>query len=54
MRPKKISKLLIGTNNKGKLKDPSVNKTMGINNRQSMVIEQKRLAAKAAREARGR
>ena len=39
---------------KGKLIETSVKIPMGRKIRQSMVIEQKRQAAKAAREARGR
>ena len=39
---------------KGKQISTSVNIPMGRKIRQSMVLEQKRLAAKAAREARGR
>ena len=38
---------------KGKLIETSVKIPMGRKIRQSMVLEQKRLAAKAAREARG-
>ena len=42
------------TSKKGKLIETSVKIPMGRKIRQSMVLEQKRLAAKAAREARGR
>ena len=42
------------TSKKGKLIETSVKIPMGRKIRQSMVIEQKRQAAKAAREARGR
>ena len=42
------------TRKKGKLIETSVKIPRGRKIRQSMVLEQKRLAAKAAREARGR
>ena len=42
------------TSKKGKLIETSVKIPMGRKIRQSIVLEQKRLAAKAAREARGR
>jgi len=42
------------TTKKGKSIETSVKIPMGRKIRQSMVLEQKRLAAKAAREARGR
>ena len=42
------------TSKKGNLIETSVKIPMGRKIRQSMVLEQKRLAAKAAREARGR
>ena len=42
------------TSKKGKLIETSVKIPMGRKIRQSIILEQKRLAAKAAREARGR
>ena len=42
------------TSKKGKLIETSIKIPMGRKIRQSIILEQKRLAAKAAREARGR